>query len=390
MTNASNKKDDDLRTFMEALSLARANGGEGRRNADRLAGIVNHNWERPDLSVSTPDGRLVGIEHFRVDQLIKHDKQVQSAAAEFIGYTEKRRKEVVAGTEPGEVTNEMIGCFGEVLGKAATLVGNSCLDDLTKSLNARLFGEHGHALKIAQYRENLDHTAGGRKIQMGYLIEFHSDFSGLFLNSPKGARRVKPGETPLFSDVFDLLKSAACDVDWMVLAFCGSLDGSMQDAAVIRCANGMFKKSAERQGLFRTEYLGFGKNEPRRSCTSPCTVSAEQNGDEIAYSIEKGPGNLDPNKIWDEATHGAARAISLAQSGSAFTATPSVQMAYEIVRDYARTIGGNPNAVTVSELLRGMGPHEAMLRIERFDQKWNIQKGNSSTAEFGHCTMKDK
>lgn len=383
MANASNKKDNELQAFTEALSLARANGGEGRRNADRLTGIIDPNRERPDLSVSTPDGRLVGIEHFRVDQLIKHDKQIQSAAAEFIGYTEKRRKEVVASTEPGEVTNEMIGCFGEALGKAATLVGNSCLDDLTKSLNARLFGEYGHALKITQYRENLDHTAGGRKIQIGYLIEFHSDFNGLFLNSPKETRKVKPGEVPLFSDIFDLLKRASCDVDWMVLAFCGSLDGSMQDAAVIRCTNGMFKKSAERQGLFRTEYLGFGKNEPRRSRVSPCTLSAEQNGDEIAYSIEKGPGNLDPNKIWDEATHGAARAISLAQSGSTFTATLPVQMAYEIVRDYVGTIGGNPNAATVSELLRGMGLYEAVLRIERFGQKWNIQKGNSSTAGLG-------
>ena len=136
--------------------------------------------------------------------------------------------------------------------------------------------------------------------------------------------------------------------------------------------------------------MGFGKNEPRRDYSSPCTVSAEQNGDEIVYPIKKGPGNLDPNKTWDEVTHGAARAISLAQSGSTFTATLPVQMAYEIVRDYEGTIGGNPDAATVSELLHGMGLYEAMLRSEHFGRKWNIQKDSSSIAEFGHCTMKDK
>jgi hypothetical protein len=64
--------------------------------------------------ILAPGGRVIGIEHFCVDQLVRHDKSVQSAAARFASDNESRRRKVVGDAPDGELTGEMIALFGDM------------------------------------------------------------------------------------------------------------------------------------------------------------------------------------------------------------------------------------------------------------------------------------
>ncbi len=44
--------------------------------------------------------------------------------------------------------------------------------------------------KLGTYRQNLSNTSAS-KIEIGFLIEIHSDFSGYFINDEQGTRKVE-------------------------------------------------------------------------------------------------------------------------------------------------------------------------------------------------------
>lgn len=69
----------------------------------------------------------------------------------------------------------------------------ACLDDLSRSLNSVLFGERGHAKKLDAYRDNLRCIANESPIELGFLIEFHTDFRDLYLNTSSKIRKLDCG-----------------------------------------------------------------------------------------------------------------------------------------------------------------------------------------------------
>lgn len=152
---------------------------------------------------------MIGFEHFRVDHFVKHDKRVQSAAARFANENEGIRRCLIAGAPPGGLTEEMIAAFGGMIGEAIRLGKNVCAGDITRSLEASLFGANGHAKKLNQYRRNLADRCDAVTLELAYLVEIHSDLSGLFYYGGNATRRLKTGELPMLSGIFDLLIDSA-------------------------------------------------------------------------------------------------------------------------------------------------------------------------------------
>lgn len=148
------KKQNELAILKEALQRARSNGGEARRNADKLAGEI-HPFERPDFAISSKTGKVIGIEHFRVDHFVRQDKSVQSAAATFVNSCEDKRRQMLSNGAPNHFTDGMLGQIGEMISQQIHLSNNASVDDIKRSLEARLFGARGHISKIESYRANL-------------------------------------------------------------------------------------------------------------------------------------------------------------------------------------------------------------------------------------------
>ena len=304
--------------------------------------------------------RIVGIEHFRVDQLVRHDKSVQSAAACFANDNETQRKRAVGDAFDGKLTSGMIKLFGNMASRVIQLSKNACLPDLARSLDARLFGENEHADKLETYRHNLVGRADDAHVELGYLLEFHTDFGGLYYFDGHTTRQLHAGGIPMFAELHDLLDRASLDMDWVVLAFCGPIIDEVVDGAVIDCRNGQFGKSLERQGFRRTEYLGLGKNEPKARQRKPDEVTYAEDGENIHYTIENTSEEMDAPKLWDIALRDGVRALTLSRAGQAFTATMPVEMVYELLRGRAGGPGQEIAYGDVARLLASIPANESM------------------------------
>ena len=83
MGHKKNQEKAELSIYQKALKVARAKGGEARRNVARLSGDIR-SFDRPDILITAEGGRrIVGLEHFRVDHHIGRGKKVESKSARF-------------------------------------------------------------------------------------------------------------------------------------------------------------------------------------------------------------------------------------------------------------------------------------------------------------------
>lgn len=366
---------EELEMFQKTTAMARSKGGESRRNVDRISGSVM-SYDRPDILVQADNGRVIGIEHFRVDQYIGHGKKKESKSAEFSNTAESVRKQYETSALNNELSEEFYTEVGKLTSLQIKIRSNSCVDDIAESLEARLFGEEkrGHIAKLNSYKDNVDGNYGACKIELGFLIEFHTSLENWFLNNETVTRRIGNGEFPLSDKVYDLLKQASEKVDWLVLAFCSSYTSEVVDAAIIDCRNGKFKESMKRQKLFRTEYLGFGKESPygKQSCQGKFEFAI--NSDSIDYKIENTSERINPIEICSNAIESTALAINLAGTGKPFAASFLVQLSYSMVKD---SLTHKKKPITPSQVfndIKRMSEKERKARASTFALRWNIKQ----------------
>lgn len=374
MSESDDKKKVHERQVLEdALGSARAKGGEARRNADWLSGEIDSTGERPDLVIRAPRGRIVGIEHFRIDHFVKHDKKAQSAVMPLSAKSSKKLGKYALEVAAGVFSDEMLSAMGDVCSTTIKMSKDACMRDLTRSLDARLFGDNGHALKLKSYRENMAALAPSGRIELGYLVEVHSDFGSLVYHDGGTGRKVRTGECPMFKEVHELLFKAAGDVKWIVLAFYGAFGDEIVDAAVINCGNGMFDRSLERQGFKCVEYLGLGKDEPRNPQRRKGRTEVEHKVDDIyTFRVEDTSDEVDVQRIMANSMADGAKALELAKRRCAFTCTTGVELVFDLLWDRALGIAGPITPEWAWHTLVEMNSDERKLRMAQFAKRWGI------------------
>lgn len=385
VSNRDSKKVREAAVLDDVLSFCRSFGGYRSKQADKLAGMIDSGCERPDLAIKREDGSVVGLEHFRVDHHIGKGKKAESKAAKLGNQLEKKRKalyDAYGHDGDGRLLDDLACALGEGCALYMQNAHNACCDDLAFSLGKRLFGEEvGHAQKLAAYKSNLvsrygkpDDASNAEPIpiEIGYLIEFHTDFRGLFLTKGRRTRRLQTGECPLFEDTYDLLTRAARDIDWILLAFYPSIGEDLVNAAIVDCRNGIFRTSCVEQGLSRTAYLGLGKNAPFRKQAKPGYATIETIGDRYEISIESDVEELDPMSLLDTSIVGAASALNLSRQGAPFAATVSVQMLYEALLPEIKRVHGKVTKEKVLSLLGKMPRGEIIAHMEAFGERYGF------------------
>lgn len=372
MGHKENQEKAELSIFKQSLRIAHAKGGEARRNVNRLSGSA-HSFDRPDILITSDDGkRLVGIEHFRVDHHVGVGKKIESKAARFSSDAEKFRRQYEDAARAGALTEEAYEGFGNLLSRAIREKSNACVDDISISLNAGLFGEdgRGHASKLDAYRENIMQIDDNADIRLGFLIELHTDLRQWFLNDGFKEARVSPGQFPISCEAYELLKKASAHVDWILLAFCPLYGDEVRDAAIIRCHNGMFETSAARQGMIQTQYLGLGKETPFGRQDRQGEVGFDVGVDGVDYLVENTSEQMDAIELFNNAINGAAEAVNLARKGKPFAATASVQLAYDIAKASLKHKSRNVEPQDVLKAIGRMNPSEMSARMENWRKRW--------------------
>lgn len=261
-----------------------------------------------------------------------------------------------------------------MISRAIREQSNACVDDISTSLDAGLFGKNGrgHAFKLDAYRENITQIDANADIRLGFLIEIHTDLRQWFLNDGFKETRVSPGQFPISCEAYELLKKASAHVDWIVLAFCPLYGDKVRDAAIIRCCNGMFETSAARQGIIQTPYLGLGKETPFGRQNRQGEVEFGVGNDGVDYQVENTSEQMDAFELFSNAISGAAEAFNLARKGKPFAATTSVQLAYDMAEDSLKHKNGNVEPRDVLKAIGEMNPSEKGVRMENWRKRWLI------------------
>ena len=376
MNHKENQEKAELSIYEQSLKVARAKGGEARRNVARLSGDARP-FDRPDILIAAEGGRrIVGLEYFRVDHHIGRGKKVESKSARFSSDAERFRKQHEDTARRGALAKEAYRGFGDLISRAIREQSNACVDDISTSLGAGLFGKdgRGHAFKLDAYRENIVQIDANADIRLGFLIELHTDLRQWFLNDGFKESRVSLGQFPISCEAYELLKKASAHVDWIVLAFCPLYGDEVRDAAIIRCRNGMFETSAARQGMIQTPYLGLGKETPFGKQDRQGKVEFSVGNDGVGYLVENTSEQMSAIELFNNAISGGAEAFNLARKGKPFAATTSVQLAYDITKDSLKHKSGNIEPQDVLKAIGGMNPSEKSVRMENWRKCW----GNDS------------
>lgn len=373
--NKSSQNAHEERVFNDVVHLSLASGGCKKKAATKLRGILRSDEERPDLVIRRDNGSIIGIEHFRIDRHIKRGSSASSKSAELMANMNAQRERLKpALNRSDEALDEAAEVVASFVSKEVYQCHSACRDDLSRSLSARLFDKRsGHAIKLLDYRKNLIERYGdNRIIELGYLIEVHSDFQSLFLHSGSKVVRLQSGHCPLFGEIFTLLQKASAEVDWILIGFYPCLTDQIVDAAVIDCRNDKFNESCRRQGLYKTTYLGLGKSEPYYIQKREGETTVKQDGDNYTILLENPAEFIDPISLFRNAISEAARALNLKKAGKPFTTTLAVQMIYELVWMRGSKLLGTVTESDIESLLLEVGPNELYSRLRAFCNRYQI------------------
>lgn len=373
--NKSNQNAHEERVFNDVVQLSLASGGYKKKAATKLRGILRSDDERPDLVIQRGNGSIIGIEHFRIDHHIKRGRSASSKSVELMANMNAQRERLKpALNRSDEALDEAAEVVASFIAKEVYQCHSACCDDLTRSLSVRLFNKRsGHAIRLLDYRKNfIERYGDDRNIELGYLIEVHSDFHSLFLHTGSKVVRLQSGHCPLFGDLFTLLQKASAEVDWILIGFYPCLTDQIFDAAVIDCRNDLFNESCRRQGLFSTTYLGLGKSEPYYIQKREGETTEKQDGDNCTILLENPAEFIDPITLFRNAISEAGRALNLKKAGKPFTTTLSVQMIYELVWMRGSKVPRTVSESDVESLLLEVGPHELYSRLRAFCDRYQI------------------
>jgi len=220
--NKSDQNAHEEQVFNDVLKLSMVSGGYKKKAALKVGGSINAGSECPDIVITRENGSIVGLEHFRIDHNIKHGRNAQSKSAELTSAMKADYEKLVPRLKVDSVSSEeMASLAANYVSLAKYHQSCACCDDLTRSLDARLFGgKTGHASKLPKYRNHLTELSGDDgRIELGYLIEIHSDFQGLFMHDGTRVARLVSGQCPLYAEIYDLLFKSSCEVDWILIGF---------------------------------------------------------------------------------------------------------------------------------------------------------------------------
>lgn len=252
----------------ECLRLSLAAGahthGETRRVTRRLSTAVRKSdGERPDFTLKVPSQKkgvpetLIGLEHFMVDQCCEAQRKregVNSLGVRRRGAFETLRKKYAPLIEsenelPDEAVVDLLALTADTM---ADMLSSS-YPEFMKSFETVFLN---HLSKVDGYRKNLRTRAvNGERVELGFLIEVHSDMSRYMMIDGSGPRKCEPGDMLVFDDMLTLFERASGRIDFVILAVYGNMGIEPRNVLAFKCGN--VKKSITKQHVPICTFAGI-------------------------------------------------------------------------------------------------------------------------------------
>ena len=260
-------KKTEERCLSWVLKYANRSNGKVRSIISLLEGddVPRQEKERPDFVKKTVENghtSLLGIEHFRVDQLSKriHGNEVGSTGIVSENEAEKMQKE---WRSIGELTPDFFQKSADDLSKMVAKHMERALGcSYGHYMNSFVYSMGKHLKKVADYKSNLEQLKqkATDETKFAFLIEIHSDFNQLILNDSDGnsylSKNVK--FCPMFEGVVKMLESIdPTEADYIILCFVKTLhsDGE-ENFTIVPLKTGDIRKQLKQQHIKIYEYAG--------------------------------------------------------------------------------------------------------------------------------------
>ena len=383
------KHDREMQCFQRAVQIALKKRGETKRILKYLNGnnVVRKEEERPDivkLCKNDSHGQcntIVGIEHFRVDQLSIKKKDGRIASTGIV--TEKNVRNLFNKWHDevmrlDTVPDAAVHDIGKVVAEQIQRMEVTTYDTYIHAFNYSL---EQHIKSFDVYRKNLEKLAGKRyKIELALLIEIHMEFNNLCLNDKDGTSKLSSGQFPIFGDIVRLLEEKVDKrkVDYIVLCLGDTLYNDKIKVVAFRAGN--VRKNIERQGVRVYEYAGedilmsdFQAMRRNIHITPQCMFEDNQVNMEFEYFAEE----LDEKQRLEFMFYAFKKAYDLKRRGYCYATTMGVQMLMECMGDMVmgwKTPKHDKETWKVEPIFSPLMLVELERRIEDFEKRWFFSK----------------
>lgn len=256
MVNKKQKEEESLR---EAFAFARKKAGRTHRVLHMLEGEIIQKEERPDFIIlgkpsSKHDrGKVIGIEHFSVDQYAYRNKRGEMESISKKGQykveniRQKYKDSIGESEQLDKAFDELLSSISNINEEVLGSGYNSFIDSFRYSLEQ-------HEKKIPDYRKTLNKIAQNKhQILLCFFIEVYTDFSELLLVTDKSVGKCPKGVMPMFEDVLcELEKLRKKGVDYILIAMREAFTSKLVDvvALPVRDIRGEFLKQNGRIYLY--------------------------------------------------------------------------------------------------------------------------------------------
>lgn len=263
-----NKKNNELYALEKAIEIGKSKNSITKNLALRLSGdfVYRQVEERPDfvkksLVNNRNDECIIGIEHFKVDHLSLKKKDGKIASKGIMHSIDVSNVYNKWASKIGESSDIDISAAKDIQNLIWSQYNRVTTTNYHTFVSAFDYSLSKHIAKVESYRKELTKLANGKKIELAFLIEVHSEFINKYFTNKKGTQKSKSGIMPIFNDVVEILEQIdSKKVDYIILLLCETQINKNTD--VIAFKTGKIFEQLTRQKKIIYEYAGIDFFEP--------------------------------------------------------------------------------------------------------------------------------
>ena len=221
------KKAKEEQSLREVLEFARKKQGRTHRILHELAGeiVEREDNERPDFILRVKpkskhdQGKLIGIEHFVIDQFAFKNKRgvMESSSKKDANKVQKVRNKY------GDLSNASDQIVDDAFSELVRVICGSMATKLQSGYNGLIdsFSQAvtQHINQVPSYYKQIDKLAKKEKKELCFLIDCICDFSELYLVKGDKVDQCIQGYLPLYDDIIQILETLSRrGVQYVILA----------------------------------------------------------------------------------------------------------------------------------------------------------------------------
>ena len=192
-----------------------------------------------------------------------------------------------------------------------------------------------HLGKVDEYRKSLRNKASnGERMELGFLIEIHSDMSHYIAVNSNGRRECAPGDMLIFDAMLELFEKASSKIDFVILSAYGNVGTEPKNVLAFKCGN--VKKSITKQHVPICTFAGIESDldafaMPKTEVSVSHTF--DEGGEMIDAVYSVGTPQLDAETMTELMLRGAMRAWFALRNGRAFVSSEVIAAFIDVFGD---------------------------------------------------------